>query len=259
MMIEFWVEKLRRKLSGLTERGAAKQLYQTITIINGVTPLSNMPTDSGDLFSKIWYDAWAPAILTGAAISAECSHFAHNNRNVVMSESEILNPLGVKLRLRQDFTNWKDELIKRKPKAFQDWSNLCQKINVSGFNKTKSCMIIGFDFSDLYCVPDFEDDDEEDVFEDQVWQHDSCKDVKVQILKVDNGDVDVIVVGRLSEAEHNWFLGKQCSFDKSDFVKNWSLYKDIGDGAICKKCKQNYPFAMKSKYFVCYSCKNGWS
>jgi len=254
-MIESWVKTLRSRVENLSERGAAKQLRQAVDFLDDIPPFSNMPLDSGDVFCVVWYDAWASAILTGAALLSECSLHAHTNRNIVMGIGEILDPEITSENLRKDFSIWERELKTHKPQASQDCVNIC-----SGFTPNVG-MFINFDFSEIFCVPNFDSNDDEkvEILEDQIWQHKDCQDVKVQILKVDNGDVDVIVVGRFSEAQHSWFLGEQCSFNKSDFVKNWSLYKDIGSGAICKKCKQDYPFAMNSKDFVCYSCRNGWS
>lgn len=252
-MIELWVEKLRKKIGGLSERGAAKQLKHAVRILNEITPLSNMPLDNIDSFSLIWYQAWAPAILTGAALLSECSFYVHNNRNVLMGVSEIYNPVIVKKSLRENFGTWQEEIKKHKAKAFQDWANAC-----SG-TKPNPKVCIGFDFSDIFCVPDFIEDKAE-ILEDQVWQHKECKDVTCQVIDVDNDQIEVIIVGRDSKATHSWRLGKRYIFNTVDnFIDNWSLYKDIESGATCKKCKQHYPYAQKSKDFTCYSCRNGWS
>lgn len=254
-MIELWVERLREEIGGLSERGAAKQLKQAVSVLNGIPPFSNMPLDSGDSFSQIWYEAWTPAILTGAALLSECSLYAHSNRNLIMGLSEILNPMVMKKSLRNDFGTWQDEVRKHKPKAFQDWANVC-----SGTTST-SAVYINFDFSEIFCIPGFDDyDDAVEVLEDQVWQHRVCKDVTCQVIDIDNGEIEVIIVGRDSRAIHGWRLGKRYFFNSvDDFAQHWDLYKDIESGANCKKCKQHFPYAQKSKDFTCYSCRNGWS
>jgi hypothetical protein len=253
-MIELWVERLREEIGGLSERGAAKQLKHAITILNGIHPFSNMPIDSGDSFSLIWYEAWSPAILVGGALLSECSFYVHNNRNLIMGVSEIQNSMIMKKSLRVDFDNWKKEIKEHKAKAFQDWAKVC-----SG-TTSASAIYINFDFSDIFCVPDFDDNDETEVLEDQVWQHRSYKDVTCQVIGVDTNEIEVIIVSRDSRAIHGWKLGKRYFFSSADdFIENWNLYKDIESGATCKKCKQHYPYAQKSKDFTCYSCRNGWS
>lgn len=249
-MIELWVERLREKIGGLSEQGAAKQIKHAISIINGFPPFSNMPLDSGDSFSLIWYKAWAPAILVGAALLSECSFYVHNNRNLIMGVSEIHNPMIVKRGLIVDFDNWQKEIKKHKAKAFQDWATIC-----SG-TISASAVYINFDFSEIFSVPDL---DEVEVLEDQVWQHRVCKDVTCQVISVDNDEIEVIIVGRDSKAIHDWRLGKRYFFNSvDDFAESWDLYKDIESGATCKKCKQHYLYAQKSKDFTCFSCRNGW-